>query len=234
MAGTAPPHLSDYRQIQAPAGTSRLVASRFPPIQTFEAVSTPEDLAAVMELEGWTNDRLVRARLERLDRSEWVFGRPNASVVMAAFLHPALRGQRFSGRDLGAWYASSEVKTALVEVATGMRRELVLSGIPSLAQTWRQYKADLRGSYIDIFGLHPEFHDPDPSTYARSQAFGESVRRLGPRFGVAGIRYESVRRRGHENWVCYRPPLVTNVVQAAHFEIRLRAEGPVHVRELTV
>lgn len=232
MPPGACPSLSDYRRVAAPAGTTRLVPSRFPPIQAFETVSTPEDLAAVMELEGWTNDRLVRTRLERLDRSEWVFGRPNASVVMAAFLHPAPQGQRFSGPDLGAWYASSEVETALVEVANGMRRELVFSGLPSLTQTFRQYKADLLGTYIDIVGIHPELHEPDPSAYGGSQAFGESVRRHGPRFGIAGIRYESVRRRGHDNWVCFRPPLVVNLVQAAHFEIRVRSEGPVLVRPL--
>ena len=52
--------------------TFRLILSRFPPIAVFETVSTADDLAAVMELEGWTNDRLVQERLERLERNEWV------------------------------------------------------------------------------------------------------------------------------------------------------------------
>jgi hypothetical protein len=40
-----------------------------------------------MELEGWTNDRLVPERLARLNKTEWAYGIPNASVVMASFLH---------------------------------------------------------------------------------------------------------------------------------------------------
>ena len=185
-----------------------------------------------MELEGWTNDRLVRTRLERLPASEWVFGRPNASVVMAAFLHPAPSGQRFSGPDLGAWYASTEVKTALIEVANGMRREARAAGMIALTQIYRQYKADLRGDFIDIFGLHPEFHDPDPRSYGPSQVFGEAVRLNGPAFGVTGIRYESVRHPGHENWVCFRPQCITNVVQADHYELRVGLTGKVHLRRL--
>ena len=49
--------------------TFRLVIpSRFPPIGAFETVSSADDLEAVMELEGWTNDRLVKERLARLSR----------------------------------------------------------------------------------------------------------------------------------------------------------------------
>ena len=86
----------------APDRTHRLIPSRFPPINTFETVSRPEDLERVLELEGWTNDRLVASRLKRLLASEWVYGRTNASVVMAAFLHGSPQGTRFAGPELGA------------------------------------------------------------------------------------------------------------------------------------
>jgi hypothetical protein len=42
-----------------------------------------------MDLVGWTNDRLVVDRIARLPQTEWVYGVPNASIVMAAFLHVA-------------------------------------------------------------------------------------------------------------------------------------------------
>ncbi|MFX5684717.1 RES domain-containing protein, partial [Acinetobacter baumannii] len=80
------------------------------------------DLAAVMELTGWTNDRLVAERLARLPEAEWVHGRANASVVMAAFLHGAPGGMRCTGPDLGAWYASAELATAVAEVGHHLRR----------------------------------------------------------------------------------------------------------------
>ena len=54
------------------------------------------------ELAGWTKDRLVADRLDRLPRSRSVHGRPNANIIMATFLHPAPEGMRFNGPVLGA------------------------------------------------------------------------------------------------------------------------------------
>jgi hypothetical protein len=65
----------------------RLIPSQFPPIGPFDTVATAADLEAVMELVGWTNDRLVAERVARLHKSEWVYGNPNSSIMMAALLH---------------------------------------------------------------------------------------------------------------------------------------------------
>src|SRR6202000_2822841 len=86
--------------------TYRLIPSRFPPISAFDSVTSTDDLEAVMELEGWTNDRLVLERLARLDKTEWVYGIPNASVIMASFLHGGPAGLRFTSPDLSGWYAA--------------------------------------------------------------------------------------------------------------------------------
>jgi hypothetical protein len=225
--------LAGYRTVRPPAETSRLIPSQFPPIPAFEAVSTAADLAAVFELEGWTNDRLASTRLQQLPRSSWVYGRPNASVVMASFLHGSPSGQRFSGPELGAWYASTELRTAVLEVATRLRKEISLSAIARKAETYRQYKARLDGNFIDIVGLHPEFHDPDDSTYPTSQAFGQHVRDHGATVDCVGIRYESVRRPGHENWASFLPAAVMDVVQADHYEIDVHPRGKVVVRKLS-
>ncbi len=50
---------------QAPAPAFRLIPSRFPPIGASDTVATPGDPEAAMELEGWTNDRLVAERVAR-------------------------------------------------------------------------------------------------------------------------------------------------------------------------
>ena len=105
----------------APGVTHRLIPSRFPPVQTFERAASHEDLAAVLELEGWTNDRLVLHRLCRLPQNSWVYGVPNASIVMAAFLHGSPEGLRFTSSSLRAWYASATVETGLLEVLNGVR-----------------------------------------------------------------------------------------------------------------
>ncbi|MBW7920565.1 MAG: RES family NAD+ phosphorylase [Rubellimicrobium sp.] len=224
--------LARYPRRPAPATTRRIVPSRFPPVAAFEDAASADDLDAVLELEGWTNDRLVAARLSRLDPSLRVYGRPNASVVMAAFLHGSPQGGRFSSPVLGAWYAATELMTAVLEIANGLRKEMALSGLAQKRETFREYTARLGGDFVDIFGLHPEFHDPDDRSYPAAQAFGEQVRQSGPGAGLAGIRYESVRHPGHESWVCFVPPMVQDVVQARHFDIDLRPTGKVTVEQV--
>ncbi len=85
------------RFAEAPEPSYRIIPSRFPPISVFDTVATAADLEAVMDLVGWTSDRLVADRLARLDRAEWVFGQPNSSIVMAAFLHVAPTGMNRPG-----------------------------------------------------------------------------------------------------------------------------------------
>ncbi len=138
------------RKVAIADPTHRLIPSRFPPIGAFDDVATPEDLQAVMELEGWTNDRLVAERLARLPRAEWVYGRPNASVVMASFLHTPPSGLRFSSGALGAWYGAMRVETAIAEVGHHLRREMVRSRMERFTATYRAYGARIAGRHLDI------------------------------------------------------------------------------------
>lgn len=202
----------------APRPAHRLIPSQFPPIGVFDTVATAADLEAVFDLVGWTNDRLVADRINRLPRADWVYGRPNASIVMAAFLHVAPGGMRFNGPDLGAWYAADDITTAAAEVAHHLRREAVARGVPAMTRTYRAYGAVLLGDYRDIRGpAMPAIYAGD--RYDASQAWGEEVRASTD----AGILYDSLRRRGGTNVVCYRPRLITGIVQADHVEIAVTA-----------
>jgi hypothetical protein len=197
----------------APQPSYRLIPSRFPPVGLFDTVATAADLEQVMDLAGWTNDRLVKERVTRLPQAEWVFGRPNASIVMAAFLHAAPSGGRFNGPELGAWYASAAVPTAIAEVGHHLRREALARGLEGTTRIFRAYAARLDGSYVDIRGSEAALHAPDD--YAPGQAYGEKVRTD----GEDGLVYDSVRHRGGINACAYRPSKVLDVVQADHFEI---------------
>lgn len=196
-----------------PQPSYRLIPSRYPPVGLFDTVSTAADLEAVMELAGWTNDRLVQERVARLPRQEWAYGRPNSSIVMAAFLHAAPGGGRFNGPDLGAWYASAAIPTAIAEVGHHLRREALARGLDGMGRTYRSYAARLTGSYLDIRGGEPALHAADD--YAAGQAYGEKLRAD----GEDGLLYDSVRHRGGTNICAYRPSKVLDVVQADHFEI---------------
>jgi hypothetical protein len=207
--------------VRAPRPSWRLIPSRFPPVGLFDTVATAADLAAVMELAGWTNDRLVVERVARLPRAEWVYGRPNASIVMAAFLHAAPSGLRFSGPELGAWYASASLKGAIAEVGHHLRREAAQTRKAVLARQYRAYTANLAGRYLDLRGqraARPDLYASED--YAAGQALGERLRAE----GGAGAVYHSVRLEGAVNVVAFRPPNVRDVVQAEHFEITVTAD----------
>lgn len=224
------PDLADLPASGPFAPTWRIIPSRFPPIQAFESVAAADDLDAIMALEGWTSDRLVRHRLRRLPRAAWVFGRANASVIMAAFLHPAPGGARFSDAILGAWYAGLAEVTALKEAIHHLRRESVRAGLAEIVSQYRIYRARLAGEdYADIRGLVAtagELYRADD--YTAGQAFGARVRAA----KRSGIVYASVRDPGGENVVCFHPPAVSAVVQGGHVELTVRPTGKTIVRRL--
>lgn len=212
------------QRVAAPRPCYRLIPSQFPPIGLFDTVSTPADLEAVMELAGWTNDRLVSERLRRLPEAEWAFGRPNSSIIMAAFLHAPPSGTRFAGPDLGAWYAAGAINTAVTEVAHHLRRELVARNIPAMTRTYRAYHCRLEGDYRDLRGQQgrrPALYDG--TDYAASQAFGEAERAG----GGDGLVYDSLRHSGGINVVAYRPSKVLDVTQGEHLDVSVTADAPV-------
>jgi len=82
--------------------THRLIASRSPTIGVFDALSSPEDLEDALLLEQLTHDRVAETltHLSRMDRGDWVVDQAGATMVMAAFCHPA-PGGHFSTDALG-------------------------------------------------------------------------------------------------------------------------------------
>jgi len=217
--------------VPAPQPSYRLVPSRFPPIGLFDTVATAADAAAVMELAGWTNDRLVAERLDRLPPDQWVYGRPNASIIMASFLHVAPGGMRFNGPDLGAWYASASLMTAAAEVGHHLRREAAARSVKAMRRTYRTYTATLTGEYLDIRGKQTQYPDAyAPGSYEGGQLLGEMVRAS----ASAGLLFDSLRHQGGCNVVGYRPTSITDVLQADHFEISIEmASRRIDVRKLS-
>jgi hypothetical protein len=202
--------------VDAPEPIHRLIPSKFPPIGLFDTVATAADLQAVMELAGWTNDRLVLERIRRLPENELVYGIANSSIVMAAFLHVSPAGMRFNKAELGAWYGATALTTAVAEVGHHLRREAYASNKSSLIRTYRQYSSTLDGAYLDIRGQQDTSKDIyDPENYTAAQMLGETLRTA----GKAGVIYDSLRHAGGVNIVAHRPRNIRNIVQCDHFEI---------------
>lgn len=215
------------------ARTHRLIASRWPTIGVFDSVASAEDLEVALLLESLTNDRVneTLARLGQLDRSEWVVSQPGATLVMAAFCHPAPGGGRFNTEALGGWYCATEIETAIAETVYHHTKRLAhsASGFRHVIQM-RELISNVAAAFSDIRGLRarrPELYDPDG--YAASQPFGEALRNA----GVSGIIYESVRRAGGTNLVVYRPSLLPPVLQGDHFDYRWTGNPAPTIARLT-
>ena len=203
--------------------THRLIPSRYPPVGLFDEVASPEDLELLFELESWTNDRISAelGLIQNIPRNEWVTGRPHATVVMAAFCHPAPKGARFSGPDRGAWYAAFDLAAAQSEIIYHRGKELREVGVSDARLEMREYVADFRNDFHDIRPNDRRFRQYyDPDNYTASQDFARQLFESGSN----GVLYRSVRHPGGQCIACFRPPLVLNVRPAAHFQFRWHGE----------
>jgi RES domain-containing protein len=223
-----PPKLSTIAQ-----ATHRLIASRWPTIGVFDRVSAPADISAALELEMLTNDRLhvPLQRLHELPESEWAIGTPNATIVMAAYLHADEAGGRFTDGTLGAWYCSSDLQTAIRETVYHHAHRLSHSkaGYYQTIQM-RELRADVDATFHDLRGKQQELAPLySPNTYADSQPFGVKLRREGSN----GICYDSVRRADGVCLAVFRPRLVLNVMQTDHFQYEWTGTETPVVSQLT-
>lgn len=215
--------------------THRLIASRFPTVGVFDDIAANEDeLRAAFILEDLTNVR-SHARLDTLPVGGVATG-PTAYLAMAAFLHCGEGGGRFTGAELGAWYASTDLKTAMAETVFHHERRLKMSagGFPARIQM-RELMARLRSQLLDIRGAqqgHPELYDPHD--YSGSQAFARGLRWPLGDPGEDGLVFDSVRRSGGTNVCIFRPTaLELPIAQADHYEYVWDAAGVLTIVKLT-
>jgi hypothetical protein len=197
---------------------TRIIASRYPPVDLFERVSSdPGVWDALMAAEILVNPRIrdeigeIHLVLPR-DR---VSG-PGASYVMAAFTHLNPKGSRFSDGSYGVYYAGREFETALRETAYHFGH------IAADSRDGARYE-DMR---VLVSRIDARFHDLetlpgatqvrllDPDSYAASQPFGAWLREAGSN----GLVHPSVRHRGGRCVAAFRPKTVGVPVQTKHLK----------------
>jgi RES domain-containing protein len=214
------------------ANTHRLIPSVYPPTGLFDDVASPDDLQDILELEGWTNDRISGelGLLNNIPRNEWVIGAPNATAIMAAYCHPHPSGGRFNDNSRGAWYTAFDLDTALKETIFHRTQELREIGVFETFIEMRQYLSDFHCEFHDVREqpTYDKYHNPN--SYAESQALGAKLLREGSN----GVIYRSVRNSGGCCITCFRPALVLNVRMGAHFEYRWEGKPQPTVTELRV
>jgi hypothetical protein len=192
----------------------RIIPSRFPPIDLFERVAAPEDLEAIIALEGLTNPRLRDevGTLSLVPPADRVTG-PGASIIMAAFTHPNPSGSRFSNGSYGVFYAAGDLETAIAETRYHRAAFLQATRQARIEIDMRAYLADLTGDLHDIRQRQAGYETVyDPQDYSAGQQLAAKLRREGSN----GIAYNSVRRSGGQCAAIFRPPLLSNARQERH------------------
>jgi len=178
----------------------------------------PDDLNALFELEGATNERLLgeAGLLPGITVRELVFGLSYSHIVNAAFTHARPLGSRFNGPERGAWYAAFSRETSEKEVAYHRMRELQ-------EIKWQEeeifvcvdFLADFRGMFHDIRDDHAFENCLNPGSYGASQKLARELLEA----GSAGVVYPSVRHKAGTCIACFRPALVNNVRKGSKISI---------------
>ena len=192
----------------------RIVPSRFPLINLFEAVADPADLDAVYQIEAMTNDRLREevGDISLVPTEDRVSG-PGSSPIMAAFTHLNPEGDRFTNGTYGVFYAGRTIETAIAETRYHRIGFLQATREPAQEIDMRVYAVDLEAELHDIRSMresHPAYYHP--TRYGVSQELALHIREG----GSDGIVYGSVRDEGGECAAVFRPRLLSNCRQERH------------------
>lgn len=189
----------------------RIIPSRFPPNDLFERVADPEDLDAIFELEGLTNDRLREevGEIHLIPAADRITGH-GAGYIMAAFTHRNPTGSRFSNGTYGVYYAAYTLDTAIAETRYHREQFMRATSEPPMELDMRVLVADLDQTLHDLRGRQGAYADVyDSDDYSASQSLGHRIRAQ----NSWGIAYDSVRDQGGECVAIFRPPALSNCRQ---------------------
>jgi hypothetical protein len=205
------------KRVNWPTAT-RLIASKYPPIDLYERVSPdPAVWDALIAAEMLTNPR-VRDQLGRIrlvPAEERVSG-PGASYVMAPFTHLNPKGGRFSDATHGAYYAAGDFPTAVAETSYHFARFAADSADGPRYEEMRVIVGHVDAELHDLEQLDNAERQRllDPNNYTPSQAFALALRDI----GSTGVHYPSVRRAGGKCVAVFRPSAVGIPVQTKHLK----------------
>lgn len=172
----------------------RVILSRYPQIDLFERVSSPEDWAVLYAVESLTNPRLRDevGDIRLVAPEDRVYG-DGASWIMAAFTHPPVdgRGGRFN-KDFGVYYCSPDEAVAIAESSFHRARFLLESRIEKTTQEMRDIRAHLGPTKLHDIRHLTGTAIYDLEDYGESQQLGYALR--GNK--SFGVHYQSVRTDG--------------------------------------
>ena len=178
-------------------------------------IDSDEEYAALAELEGATNTRLMAQNtgIGKIGASEFVYGVPHATFINASFAYAKPRElNRFNGPERGAWYAALELETCFSEVMFHMERVLDAAGDFNAVVEYAELFASFAGEFVDLRGIDPVptcLHPDTAIGYPAGNALADEARSN----GLNGIVYPSVRHPGGVCIVALWPHAVQSVAQ---------------------
>lgn len=196
--------------------TWRIIASRFPPIQLFERVSSnPDAWEALAALEQATNPRVRDdvGDISLVPADRRVAG-AGAALVMAPFTHVNPRGSRFSDGTFGVYYAARDLITAIRETVYHFEKFALDSNDPPRREDMRVLLGKVANAFDDLDSVPHSKKILDPNSYAVSQPFGVERRTDGSN----GISYPSVRHAGGRCIAAFWPNVVGIPIQERHLQ----------------
>lgn len=210
--------------------TYRLIPSRYPPIDLYERVASPEEFEILHEIESLTNER-IRDQVGDINlvaKKDRIAGQ-GTGYIMAAFTHAKVTedGGRFD-KGYGVYYCAKELDTALEE--TKYHRAKFFKSFTKEATTvdMRSLVADLKQELHTIVGKQDELADIyHLEDYSAGQALGKILKKT----NSWGLNYSSVRNNGGNCYAVFRPPALSNCRQSKHYEYKFDGEKISHVVE---
>ncbi len=203
------------RRIRFSAAT-RIVASRYPPIDLYERVSPdPSVWEALIVAEMLVNPRVRDqvGNLHLVPPDQRVSG-AGATFVMAAFTHIKPWGSRFSDGSYGVYYAAHNLPTAVTETVFHFSQIARDSADGPRREEMRVLVSRIDAHFHDVAQLDERSSKPllDPDSYAASQPFAAALRSQGSN----GVHYWSVRHSGGRCIGAFRPTVVGIPRQTSH------------------
>lgn len=189
----------------------RIIPTRFPPINFFEGLLSPDLMDELYIIESLTNDRLrdETGNITLIAREDRLSG-PGSSPVMAAFTHIGIPS-RFSDGSYGVYYASRDVETAIEETKYHRARFLSYTREDPGAVEMRVYIGEVLKPMHDVRDArYDDLHDPDD--WSPAQTVGKVLRQQ----NAWGVVYRSVRHPGGHCIAALRPSAVSIPRQGDH------------------
>lgn len=192
----------------------RLIPSRFPTVDLFQAIAPPEDFEALANVESLTNDRLrdERGEIQLVPAKDRISG-PGTSVLMAPFTHLNPEGSRFSDGTYGIFYASRSLDTAIAETRYERSCFMRATMQPALEFDMRVYSLEVDGLFHDVRHLcksQPELSDLN--NYGATQQLTRELREN----GSDGVLYQSLHEPHGECIGALRPAVLSRCRERMH------------------